>query len=218
MRPTANAKAHDQPDALAHLFHSAVFNLTVGAMLGGLWGAFGYRHIVAFIAHGIWGHLLYGCLETVIALLFLCRGVPQTVSCRPTDWLVAVIGTFSVSFFSPAQSGVLPSASALIVLGIGLQLAALLSLNRSLAIVPAKRVIKTRGMYTWVRHPMYASHLVATTGYVLSNTTTTNVGIYVVTASLLLLRIVREEKHLGTDPLYRAYMHRVRYRLVPFVF
>src|SRR5690349_10423837 len=118
MRPTANSKAHDQPHALPRLVRSAVFNLTVGAILGGLWGSFGYRHIVAFIEHGIWGHLLYGCLETVIALLFLCRGVPQTVSCRPTDWLVAVIGTFSVSFFSPAQSGVLPSASALLIVGV----------------------------------------------------------------------------------------------------
>ena len=212
------AQAHAQPHAFAEVLRSRMLNLTVGVLLGALWAYFAYRHILAFIEHGIWGHLLYGCVETVIALLFLCRAVPQTVSCRPTDWLIALIGTFSVSFFSPAQSGVLPSASVLIFVGVALQLLALVSLNRSLAIVPAKRQIKTRGMYALVRHPMYASHFLASAGYVLTNTTAANVAVYAVATTFLLLRIVREEKHLGADPLYRSYMDRVRYRLVPFVF
>ena len=206
-----------EPHAFGRVLRSGVVNLTIGVLLGALWAYFSYRHILAFMEHGIWGHLLYGCVETVIALFFLCRALPQTVSSRPTDWLIALIGTFSVSFFSPAQSGVLPSASVLIVLGLALQLLALVSLNRSLAIVPAKRQIKTRGMYALVRHPMYASHFLASTGYVLTNTTAANVAVYAVATTFLLLRIVREERHLCADPLYRTYMNRVRYRLIPFV-
>ena len=192
--------------------------MIVGVFLGTVWGYFGYRHVAAFIEHGVSGQLLYGSIETAIALFFVCRAVPQTVSRHPGDWLIAFIGTFGVSFLSPAQSGIAPSAAVLIFAGLALQLLALMSLNRSLAIVPAKRHLKTRGMYAFIRHPMYSSHFLAMTGYVLTNTTPSNVVVYTIAVIFMLIRIVREERHLGADPLYREYTDRVRYRLVPYVF
>jgi protein-S-isoprenylcysteine O-methyltransferase Ste14 len=99
-----------------------------------------------------------------------------------------------------------------------LQILGVLSLNKSLAIVPAKRQIKTRGMYRLVRHPLYTSHILAMTGYVLANTTTGNVIVYAVAVASLFIRIIREERHLALDPQYRQYMEQVRYRLLPLVF
>jgi protein-S-isoprenylcysteine O-methyltransferase Ste14 len=203
---------------ISELLRSKVLNVAIGILLGAVWGYFAYRHLVAFQAYGIWAHLLYGCVETVIAAFLICRSVPQTVSTNPFDWLIAFAGSFAPSFFTPGTWGILPGASYIIFVGLTLQLLALLSLNRSLAIVPAKRQIKTAGMYAFVRHPMYASHVLAMTGYVLASTSTANVVVYAVAMGALLLRIVREEKHLALDPLYRRYMARVRYRLVPFVF
>jgi protein-S-isoprenylcysteine O-methyltransferase Ste14 len=204
--------------SIPELLRSKALNIAIGIMLGAVWGYFAYRHLVAFQAYGIWAHLLYGCVETAIAGFFICRSVPQTVSTNPFDWLIALAGSFAPSFFSPGTWGILPGANHIIFLGLTLQLLALLSLNRSLAIVPAKRQIKTAGMYAFVRHPMYASHVLAMTGYVLASTSTANVVVYAVAMGALLLRIVREEKHLALDPLYRRYMARVHYRLVPFVF
>lgn len=204
--------------SISELLRSKSLNVAIGILLGAVWGYFAYRHLVAFQAYGIWAHLLYGCVETVIAAFFICRSVPQTVSTNPFDWLIALAGSFAPSFFTPGPWGVLPGATNIILTGLALQLLALLSLNRSLAIVPAKRQIKTAGMYAFVRHPMYSSHIVAMSGYVLASTSTANVLVYALAIGALLLRILREEKHLALDPSYRIYMARVRYRLVPFVF
>jgi protein-S-isoprenylcysteine O-methyltransferase Ste14 len=92
------------------------------------------------------------------------------------------------------------------------------SLNRSFALVAAKRSIKTRGMYRFIRHPLYASYLVMFSGYLLANTTTANLVVYLITMACLFARILREEKHLALDSGYRQYMLEVRYRVFPGIF
>lgn len=99
-----------------------------------------------------------------------------------------------------------------------LQILGLISLNRSFALVAAKRQIKTAGMYRFVRHPLYASYLLINTGYILTNTTSMNLALYVMSMGFLYVRMVREEKHLALDPAYGQYMQQVRYRVVPFMF
>lgn len=204
--------------SVSELVHSKPLNIAIGVALGLLWGYFGYRHLVAFQAYGIYAHLLFGCVETLIAVFFIFRSAPQTVSTNPLDWLIAVIGSLAPSFYNPGTWGVLPDADKLLYVGLILQILGILSLNKSLAIVPAKRQIKTRGMYGLVRHPLYASHVIAMTGYVLANTTTGNVIVFAIAVASLFIRIIREERHLALDPVYRQYMQRVRYRLVPLVF
>ena len=51
----------------------------------------------------------------------------------------------------------------------------------------------------------------------MSNTTIENVAVYAISMLFLYLRIIKEEKHLALDPLYRQYQLKVRYRLVPFI-
>jgi protein-S-isoprenylcysteine O-methyltransferase Ste14 len=203
---------------MANLLQSRTVNIAIGLLLGCVWGYFAFRHLIAFQAHGIWAHLFYGVVETLIAAFFISRPPPRTVSTHPFDWFIAFVGSFGPSFFTPSTWGILPGADGLLYAGLLLQFLALISLNRSLGIVPAKRKIKTAGAYALIRHPMYASHLVAITGYVLTNTTWANIITYAVVTACLFVRISREEAHLALDPLYRHYMERVRYRLFPFVF
>ena len=73
-------------------------------------------------------------------------------------------------------------------------------------------------MYRIVRHPLYASYFVSFSGYVLANTSIANLVVYVTRSVLLFFRLLREEKHLALDPEYRAYMRRVKYRIVPLIF
>ena len=40
-----------------------------------------------------------------------------------------------------------------------LQIAAVLSLNRSFGLLPAHRGVKSDGLYRWVRHPLYTAGL-----------------------------------------------------------
>lgn len=91
-------------------------------------------------------------------------------------------------------------------------------MNRSYALVPARRVIKTDNMYRIVRHPLYASYFVMFSGYVLVNASAVNVLVFVTMMSLLVTRLHREETHLMKDDAYRAYAEKTRHRLVPFVY
>lgn len=192
--------------------------LLVGILLAFAWCLFSYSHLLAFRATGDWTYLLFCAAETLAAVLFLVRTEAATVSTAPLDWALAIGATFMPFLFAPSTWGVLPQAKFLLVVGISVQIAGLMSLNRSFGIVPARREIKTAGMYRLVRHPLYAAYFIAFTGYVLANTSAANVLVYIAEISLQISRLLREEKHLSMDLAYRAYMNRVKYRIVPLVF
>ncbi|MBC7944556.1 MAG: isoprenylcysteine carboxylmethyltransferase family protein [Burkholderiales bacterium] len=200
------------------LLNSKVVNIAIGIFMAALWGWFAYRHVVAFQNTNEWAYLLFCASETLTAAFFMFRTQPETVSVDPLDWLFAVAGTFTALLFSPAAWGILPVAKSMLVMGITLQILGLVSLNRSFALVAAKRQIKTAGMYRFVRHPLYAGYLLLFTGYILTNTTLMNVVLFVMTMGFLYVRMVREEKHLALDPAYGQYMRQVRYRVIPFMF
>lgn len=190
----------------------------LGMVLASAWGMFSYAHFLGFNATGDLSYLLFCAAETLAAVLFLVRSNAVTVSTARLDWVLAISATFSPFLFAPAAWGVLPQAKLLILAGSGAQIAGLLSLNRSFGLVPAKREIKTGGLYRIVRHPLYASYFVSFSGYVLANTSIANLVVYVSAISLLFFRLLREEKHLSLDPEYRAYMQQVKYRIVPLIF
>lgn len=193
-------------------------NLVIGLLGGALWCVFAWRHLLAFNATQQWIYLVVGFSETLTAAFFLIRSAPVTVSTRSSDWLLALGGTFVPLLFLPNTTGVLPEARVLLYVGTLLQIVSLVSLNRSFALVAARRQVKTRGMYRIVRHPLYASHWLVFTGYLLTNTSWSNLVLYLVTMALLSARAVREEAHLREDPAYVAYMQQVRWRIVPGVF
>lgn len=193
-------------------------HLLAGVLMAPLWGWFAYRHVTAFLMTNEWSYLFICISETLGAAFFLVRKFPQSVSAAPFDWIVAVVGTFSAFLLLPADWGVVPAAKHAVVIGTGLTLLGMISLNRSFALVAAKREIKTAGMYRFVRHPLYASYLVTFTGYVLANTTLENVVVYFFVIACMFVRMFREEKHLSLDVEYRQYMRQVRYRIIPFIF
>lgn len=195
-----------------------IVRVSTGLLMAALSGAFAYRHALAFHQSGEWAYLLIALSETVTATFFILRSVPAAVSSDPLDWLFAIAGTFVPLLFSPSTWGVLPEARHLIMLGVVLKIIGMISLNRSFALVGAKRQVKTRGLYRYVRHPLYASYLLMFTGYTLANTTPMNVVLCIMTISFLYVRLMREEKYLVIDATYAADMRRVRFRVIPFVF
>lgn len=204
--------------SLSRILQSQRANVYSGMLLATLFGFFAYAHFNKFRETQELTLLLMVISETLAAGFFIFRSSPKTVSPAPFDWLIAIAGTFAPLFFRPATGGVLPAGSIAIALGTAIQIVSLLSLNRSFALVAAKREIKTNWMYRVVRHPLYGSYFLIFSGYVLAHTTTTNLLVYCITMGCLCIRIFREEKHLSVDPAYRAYMLEVRYRLIPFVF
>ncbi|MGZ5051783.1 MAG: methyltransferase family protein [Methylobacter sp.] len=199
------------------VLHSKLMNITAGVLLAAIWGIFAYAHLLSFLDTREWSLLLFCLSETLGVCFYVFRRRPETVSVRLFDWVVAIAGTFIPLLFRPATEGILP-ADNLIIVGAVFQMLSLLSLNRSFALVAAKREIKTAWMYRVVRHPLYASYGLIFTGYLLTHTTTENLLVYLATMTLMCMRIFREESHIARDPVYREYMNRVQYRLIPFVF
>lgn len=203
---------------LIALSNSRLSQTLIGAIMACTWIFFAIVHIRAFNSSGNWSYLIFCVTESLTALLFLVRSNPVSVSPDPRDWALALGATFAPFLFLPSGSALFPHASVLIVLGASLQLSGMLSLNRSIGLVPALRVLKTGGMYRFVRHPLYASYLITFSGYLLANWSVRNLIVYLVSMALMALRIEREEHHLAQDGDYRSYMARVKYRILPFVF
>ncbi|HEX2769461.1 MAG TPA: methyltransferase [Geobacteraceae bacterium] len=198
--------------------HSRRANLYSGIILAISFATFAYSHLLGFNRTHEWTLLLFCFSETLATVFLLIRTDPKTVSVIHFDWLVAVGGTFAPLLLRPAAWGIAPFAKYTIAAGVMIQIAGLISLNRSFAIVAAKREIKTGGLYRFVRHPLYASYFLTYCGYVLANTTIRNLILYAITIVLLFIRVFREEEHLAMDIQYREYTQKVNYRIIPFVY
>ena len=203
---------------LTEILTSRVLSFSSGLLLSFLWSWFAYRHLYNFIETKSWSLLFFAIIETIAVYFYICRSTPSTVSINLFDWIVAFIGTFTPLSLRPEPYSIFPPGEYLVFLGAFLQALSILSLNRSFALVPAKRVIKTSYMYSLVRHPLYASYILGLAGYVLHYTSDTNIVIYLISLISIVIRVFREERHLASDALYLEYMQIVRYRLIPFVF
>ncbi|WP_245235393.1 methyltransferase family protein [Mesorhizobium erdmanii] len=143
---------------------------------------------------------------------------PVTRDWKPLTVVVSVTASFGVALVS-LQPGV---ALVPVYIAAPLQLLALMfviwgkiSLGRSFAILPGNRGVMTGGAYRVVRHPIYAGYLAGHVLFLLSAFSLHNLFVYAVITYLQLYRILREEALLAAEPEYRAYMERVRYRLLP---
>lgn len=107
---------------------------------------------------------------------------------------------------------------AFMLMGLGMNIWAKLSLRRSFGVVAANRGVKTRGPYVFIRHPMYFGYVLTQIGFLLSNPTAWNATIYTAALALQILRISAEETILFEDTRYRAYASNVRYGFIPGIF
>jgi protein-S-isoprenylcysteine O-methyltransferase Ste14 len=151
---------------------------------------------------------------------FLIRDLPRQLNLSPYDWLISLNGTFLPLCLRPAP--LLHDSFALIILqsvGVCVSMAGILSLNKSIGLAPANRGIKTFWAYKYVRHPIYAGYFISLGAYCAQNLTAVNVIVTLLWMTCESLRMFAEEKYLSADdPAYVAYMKKVRWRLVPYVF
>jgi protein-S-isoprenylcysteine O-methyltransferase Ste14 len=108
--------------------------------------------------------------------------------------------------------------AAISVTGLLIVIGGKLSLGRSFGLIPANRGIVSSGLYRLVRHPIYMGYLVTHVAFVIANPSVWNVVLLVAADAALLARAVCEEATLATDPAYRAYQTKVRWRVCPGVF
>jgi protein-S-isoprenylcysteine O-methyltransferase Ste14 len=166
-----------------------------------------------------WQNLLILVSEVLTVVFILTRRSTDAVSQQPADWALAFAGTMGPWLARPGAAPLSePCGLLLLVAGTAIAIAAKLSLNRSFGLAPANRGVQRRGAYVVVRHPMYLGYFLAQGGFLLLNPTPRNLAVYAGAWTIQIVRILREEQWLLTDPLYREYAQRVRFRLVPGAF
>lgn len=156
--------------------------------------------------------------ETLDAIFFLCRRLPTQVTSRWLSWTTAIGGTITPLLFRPSGTADFVAANVLQTAGLCLQIAAIISLNRSFGIVPANRGIKRNGMYRVVRHPLYSCYTITLVGFVINNLSIYNILLLLLTTTFQVVRIFREEELLSLDADYRQYARETKWKLIPFVF
>jgi protein-S-isoprenylcysteine O-methyltransferase Ste14 len=88
----------------------------------------------------------------------------------------------------------------------------------SIVEVDAEQKVVTTGPYALVRHPMYSGALVMLIGVPLALGSWWGLLLVIPITAVLIWRLLEEEKFLTTNlPGYSDYQHRVRYRLLRFV-
>ena len=164
--------------------------------------------------------LFFAVEQSILVVMFLARRRSQATSTRPIDWFAATIGGWLPLAMRPQDIG---GQAALV--GTGLQLLGLtittigfLALGKSFGVVAANRGLKVKGPYSIVRHPIYFSHTVTMSGFVIANFTPLNLAILVVVSVFQIVRIHGEERVLTATGDYASYKDRVPYRLIPGVY
>ena len=187
----------------------------IGILL--FWGPFAWRMLHSTNPYAAWVMLS----EFAVLIFTLLRRPTNAISVNLGDWLLACTATFAPLLLIPAD----PSFPALANLGLFLlivgnswQCAAKLVLRRSFGIAPANRGVKVSGPYRYMRHPMYAGYLFVHVGVLVVMFSWINLLIYLIGWTAQIRRLLAEERLLGNDPAYAAYMGEVRWRLVPGIF
>lgn len=167
------------------------------------------------------GTLLLVVSEVASVIMIVMRRFSASLSQQPVDWLLAIAGCCMPLLAIPGQAVSDQAAqigAGIMLIGLCVQISAKAILFRSFGIVAANRGVKNHGPYRFVRHPMYAGYVISHFGYLTGWPSTHNIMLYTLALIIQMARLLREEELLSQDPGYRAYMERVRYRLLPGVF
>jgi protein-S-isoprenylcysteine O-methyltransferase Ste14 len=162
--------------------------------------------------------LVFFAQQTLVALAYLIRRPARVVTRRLDDWLLAFAGTFVGVLFRPEGAhsawGIWTGVVVQLV-GVAIAVTCIFTLGRSFGFAAADRGVVTRGPYSIVRHPMYASYLVLESGYLLQSLSVRNAAILVIGTLCNGGRALAEERLLRTNRDYVGYRRRVRRRIIP---
>lgn len=156
--------------------------------------------------------------ETIVAVFLVIRRDSDETSHSWQTWTTTTFGTLAPFLLRPVDATAdMLVGQVLQTAAFGLQIVALLYLNRCLGLLPAHRGVKSNGLYAWVRHPLYAAYVITYLGYWINNQSWYNAVIIVAGTIFLVLRIHYEEALLFKYADYASYAKRVRWRLAPAV-
>jgi protein-S-isoprenylcysteine O-methyltransferase Ste14 len=175
-------------------------------------------NLKALRATGNIGYALVAFNQSLYVLFYIVRKRAVASSTSAFDWGIAFSATFIGTLLRPAMPLYMDFGTILIGIGTILNIISVSYLNRSIGTVPAERSIKTRGIYRFIRHPIYSSDIISLFGYLLVNLSLANFCIVVSNTIIQIIRLNREELFLSRSKTYKEYSERTKWRLIPFLY
>ncbi|GAB3628032.1 isoprenylcysteine carboxyl methyltransferase [Pandoraea terrae] len=202
--------------------HDELFEVVVRVSATLLLSLFAYSAVVHWRAEPGRITLLLLVVDAFLIMgLSLFARVPKKRDWGPVSFLCTMGATyyFLAVQLAPGTKLIPETLGAILqVSGILWQFFAKASLRGSFGLLPANRGIVSRGAYRFMRHPMYLGYLITDIGFLFTNFGWQNLLVYGIQFGLQVGRIIREERLLSADQSYRAYMGKVRYRVIPGIF
>ena len=185
-------------------------------MLATFFVFFAIANAKSFIANPRLSVLLIVITESVVAFFLIIRRDPDETHHSWQTWITTTLGTLAPFLLRPIDAEADHLVGSILQIGgFLLQIAALLALNRALGLLPAYRGVKSRGLYAWVRHPLYLAYVITYLGYYLSNPSLANLIVIVSGTGFLVMRLLYEENLLLRYPEYLTYARKTPWRLLP---
>jgi protein-S-isoprenylcysteine O-methyltransferase Ste14 len=219
---------------LQAMLYGLIGLVVLGALLFVPAGTFDYWQAWVFVA--------MFTLATVLPTIYLARNDPaalqrrmhggphaETRTVQKIVILIVFVGLFGMVVFSALDHrfgwSTVPAAvslvgDALVVAGlvIGLLTVAQNSYAAATIQVEADQKLASKGLYSLVRHPMYAGNVLLMVGMPLALGSYWALLLVAPIVVVLIFRILDEEKMLSHELAgYPEYAHQVRYRLLPYV-
>lgn len=214
----ANFTEHYSPLRLKTVMSQELRNATVNCALAIVFLLFAVAHAQQFAANPRLSLILMVGMETILVVLFLTRKDADRTLHSWQAWSTTALGTMAPLLLRPtALAEDMLIGQIIQISAFAFQIAALLSLNRSMGLLPAHRGVKTSGAYSLVRHPLYAGYTIALIGYLINNWSVYNAAVIIGGTAFQMLRIHYEESLLRGYPEYVSFINKTRWRLVPYV-
>ncbi len=134
--------------------------------------------------------------NVVMLGLILVRRQHQAIDANLFHQGVALVAFFSGIAFvpsTPAASALLRGSQVITIIAILLGTVSLINLGRSFSILVSIRKVKTKGLYSVIRHPMYATDILWRIGIIVKNPCPVNFVIFVLSSGCYVYRAILEE-------------------------
>ena len=173
-------------------------------MMGNIFGVFIFTLLTVLriqqALNGSWIAILLALQSGVAVALYFRRTKPKEKTDKKTQALAWISALLPLAFSPRASTN--PWLALLLIPGLLLALWAMLALDRSFSIAPAKREIVTRGPYKYMRHPMYGGEILSLIGVLIASFSPWNVVLFILFLASVIWRIRVEETLLGRDSSY----------------
>jgi protein-S-isoprenylcysteine O-methyltransferase Ste14 len=196
-------------------------SVLVNTLVASFYGVFLYSSLKFWLKTGSLVGMGIVTFNTLAVMCLLTRRNASVVTGSVRNWILAfltLVGPFLLRPVGSSSWSIILVSSAGQVVGLGIMIASVIVLNRSIGVVAANRGVKTRGPYAWIRHPLYAGEILFDLSFLLANWSYVN-GILILALTFAqVVRSLQEESLLLRDERYVTYRAAVPHRLIPGLF